>query len=140
MLLALALLCSVVLRLAWVGDDAYITLRTIENWIHGHGITWNPGERVQTYTHPLWMLLLAAARWLSGEAFYTAIALGMGCTLLSVLVLLRGIGVAHASTAALIMLIAARSFGDYATSGLENPLAYLLLALLCAEKIGRAHV
>lgn len=131
--LAFALLCYQIARLAWVGDDAYITLRTIENWIHGHGITWNPGERVQTYTHPLWMLLLAAARFVSGEAFYTAIALGMGCTLLAVLTLLRGIRAPHACTAALAMLLAARSFGDYATSGLENPLAYLLLALLCTE-------
>lgn len=131
-------LCYVILRLAWVGDDAYITLRTIENWIHGHGITWNPGERVQTYTHPLWMLLLATGRWLSGEAFYTAITLGTACTLLAVLVLLRCIGRADACAAALVMLIAARSFGDYATSGLENPLAYLLLALLCAESTREA--
>lgn len=133
--LMFALLCFVIVRLAWVGDDAYITLRTIENWIHGHGITWNPGERVQTYTHPLWMLALAGGRWLSGEAFYTAIVLGAGCTLLAVLTLLRSIGAAHACAAALAMLIAARSFGDYATSGLENPLAYLLLALLCAESM-----
>jgi hypothetical protein len=43
---------------AWLCDDAYITLRTVANFCHGLGLTWNPDERVQTYTHPLWMLAL----------------------------------------------------------------------------------
>jgi arabinofuranosyltransferase len=44
---------------AWLCDDAYITFRTVDNFIHGYGLTWNVAERVQAYTHPLWMLLLS---------------------------------------------------------------------------------
>jgi hypothetical protein len=44
-----------------MSDDAYITLRTVDNWVNGRGLVWNTAERVQTYTHPLWMLLLSAA-------------------------------------------------------------------------------
>src|SRR5205085_11882162 len=46
---------------AWLGDDAYITFRVIWNLLHGYGATFNPGERVQAYTHPLWLLVMSAA-------------------------------------------------------------------------------
>ncbi len=42
-----------------MSDDAYITLRTVDNFINGYGLTWNISERVQAYTHPLWMFLLS---------------------------------------------------------------------------------
>ncbi|MDB4977741.1 MAG: hypothetical protein JWN48_6082, partial [Myxococcaceae bacterium] len=57
---ALVVLFGLVLRSAWVTEDAYITLRTVDNWVHGFGLRWNTDERVQGYTHPLWMLLLSA--------------------------------------------------------------------------------
>ena len=60
---------------AWVVDDAYITFRSVDNWIAGRGLTWNPGERVQVFTHPLWMLLVAAAYAVTREFFYTSLAL-----------------------------------------------------------------
>lgn len=36
----------VVLRNAWVGDDAYISFRTVDNFVNGYGLTWNVAERV----------------------------------------------------------------------------------------------
>ena len=57
--LLLAALAAQVLRLAWLSDDAYITLRSVENFTHGYGAVYNVGERVQSFTHPLWMLLLS---------------------------------------------------------------------------------
>ncbi len=62
--------CGVaVLRAAWLSDDSYITLRTIDNFWNGYGLRWNVIERVQTFTDPLWMLLLAAAYGVTREAF-----------------------------------------------------------------------
>ena len=43
----------------WLCDDAYISLRTVDNWVAGRGLRWNAFERVQSFTHPLWLLLLA---------------------------------------------------------------------------------
>ncbi|MGE3173217.1 MAG: hypothetical protein AB7O97_11385 [Planctomycetota bacterium] len=123
---------AVVVRLAWVSDDAFITLRTVENWYAGHGPVWNVADRVQTYTHPLWMLLLAAARGVLGEAYSAALWLGFGCTAAAVVVLLRALGPARAVVAVTTVLLAARSFAEYSTGGLENALAHLLLALLMA--------
>ena len=46
-----------IVKKAWIYEDAYITFRTIENFFNGFGLRWNPDERVQTYTHPLWLFL-----------------------------------------------------------------------------------
>ena len=129
-LLLVALFALVVLRRAWVCDDAYITFRTVDNVVHGYGLTWNAGERVQTYTHPLWMLLLTVFYALTGEAFWTSIVLSL---ILSVVTLLLLVSlVARSTTSALfvsLLLVFSRAFVDYSTSGLENALTHLLLVL-----------
>jgi arabinofuranosyltransferase len=52
------------LRSSWISDDAAISLRTVLNVTHGFGLTFNIAERVQTFTHPLWLLLLTSrGRW-----------------------------------------------------------------------------
>ena len=120
----------VMLRCDWLSDDAYITFRTVENFVDGHGLRWNVAERVQTYTHPLWMLLLSGIYWLTREFYYTAIALS---ALLSIAtVLLFAARVAAAAFPALIGVAAftlSKAFVDYSMSGLENPLTHLLLML-----------
>ncbi len=52
------LLLITLLRTAWVSDDAMITLRTLMNFEHGYGLRFNIDERVQAYTHPLWLFVL----------------------------------------------------------------------------------
>lgn len=43
-------------------DDANIFFRYARNLAHGHGLVWNPGgERVEGFSSPAWVLLLAAA-------------------------------------------------------------------------------
>ncbi|MCX6552082.1 MAG: hypothetical protein NTY02_13965, partial [Acidobacteria bacterium] len=54
---------------SWVGDDAYITFRVSDNLIHGYGLRWNVAERVQAYTNPLWMFVMAGGAAVTGE-FY----------------------------------------------------------------------
>ncbi len=43
-------------------DDAFISFRHAENLLAGHGLVWNPGERVEGITNLGWTLLLASAR------------------------------------------------------------------------------
>ena len=40
-------------------DDAMISMRYAENWVQGKGIVWNEGERVEGYTNPLQVCLMA---------------------------------------------------------------------------------
>jgi arabinofuranosyltransferase len=126
--LLVALYTITIAHNAWVSDDAYITFRTIDNWSRGYGLTWNPGERVQPYTHPLWMLLMAALHRMSGEFYLTSIGLGLVVSLAVVLIVARAAASApHAAALALVACCFSRAFTDYSTSGLENPLSHLLL-------------
>ncbi len=130
----LSLFSLALLRTAWVGDDAYFTFRTIDNFVHGYGLRWNVAERVQAYTHPLWMLLLTPFYWITGEPFFTSIAISSALTLITIWLLLRRAPSAWTAAAGLTVLLASRAFIDYSTSGLENPLTHLLLVLF----LGRA--
>ena len=123
---------AVLLRTAWLSDDALITLRTVLNFTHGYGLTFNVAERVQTYTHPLWMLMLTGAYLVAGNVYYAAIGLSVGVSLVVFWSTLR-----LAATSAQVWIVAAvllfsRAFVDYSTSGLENPLSNLLLVAFVA--------
>jgi hypothetical protein len=55
--------------LAWThlgaaAEDAYITFRFAANLIAGHGLTYNPGERVMGFSSPLWTLWVALGQTL----------------------------------------------------------------------------
>ena len=73
----LAAAAVVFVRTAWLCDDAYITLRTVSNFVAGFGPRFNVAERVQAFTHPLWFLLETPFFALSQESFYTPIALSL---------------------------------------------------------------
>jgi arabinofuranosyltransferase len=128
--LPIALYALVVLQSAWLHEDAYITYRTIDNFVHGYGATWNIGERVQTYTHPLWFLAMSVAHFLTGEIFYTSTFFSWACSLAAVLVLALWVAPsAKNASYGIALLCSCKAFVDYSTSGLENPLSHLLLAL-----------
>jgi len=135
----LLLYVVVVIRTAWVCDDAYITLRTVDNFIHGYGLTWNVAERVQTYSHPLWMFVLAAFYAVTHEAYLTTVVLSLFISVAAVF--LFAFKIAPSSKAACLGIIAltlSKSFVDFSTSGLENPLSHLLLALFLISYFHRA--
>ena len=123
-------LIATVLRLAWIGDDAYITFRVVDNLANGFGARWNVHERVQPYTHPLWMGLISAVYLATGEPYFTAIALSVLLT--GATAWLLAARIARTYEAAMIglgVLLFSKAFTDFSTSGVENPLAHLLLAL-----------
>lgn len=74
---------AVLIRTAWVCDDAYITLRTVDNFVNGFGLTWNSAERVQAFTHPLWLLILTAGYALTRESYLTTTVLSILVSLLA---------------------------------------------------------
>jgi hypothetical protein len=45
-------------------DDAMISMRYARNLVEGNGLVWNPGERVEGFTNPLWVLFMAAVHLL----------------------------------------------------------------------------
>lgn len=127
--LLIVLFLTLLIRTAWISDDAYITFRTVDNFLHGYGLRWNVAERVQSYTHPLWMMLIAVAHFGTGEPYYATLAISAILTLIA----LAGIvAIADSPVAAMLgftLVVLSKAFLDYSTSGLENPLTHALLAL-----------
>ena len=125
------LLCFVflalLLRTAWLSDDGLITLRTVLNLTHGYGLTFNIAERVQTYTHPLWMLMLTGAYLVVGNVYYAAIGLSVSVSLFVFWLTLRQTATSAQVWIVAAVLLSSRAFVDFSTSGLENPLSNLLL-------------
>src|SRR5262245_57547519 len=78
---AVCFLLAVILNSAWVTEDAYITFRSIEQLFAGNGPRWNPHERVQVFTHPLWFILLSFWRVVSSNLYIGAIVLSLVCSL-----------------------------------------------------------
>lgn len=126
-------LAWLVLSRAWVADDAYFSFRTVDNFINGYGLTWNVTERVQGFTHPLWVLLLSVLYLFTREAYLTSILFSLALTLgLGWLVLTAFSRSAWHGAAALVLLGLSTAFIDYSTSGLENPLSHLLMIVFLA--------
>ena len=124
-----ALFVVVVLRNAWIHDDAYITYRTVDNFINGYGLRWNPVERVQTYTHPLWMFVVAAAYAVTHEMFFTVIFTSVALSVATILMVAFGVASSVAAGGlAVLVLTCSKAFVDYSTSGLENPLTHVVFA------------
>ncbi len=125
------LLATVVVSKAWVTDDAYITFRSVQNFVEGRGLTWNPAERVQVFTHPLWMLSISAVYAATGEFFYSSLTLNLAFTLAAAsLLAFRLASSWQAACLGVALLTVSRAFTDFSTSGLENPLTHFLLVLL----------
>jgi len=73
LVLSLAFYLLIIVKDGWLSDDSYITLRVVYNFIHGYGLTWNTDERVQAYTHPLWMFCLSLIYFFTHEAYYSTL-------------------------------------------------------------------
>jgi arabinofuranosyltransferase len=121
------LFLAVVVGRAWVSDDSYITFRVVNNFHAGYGFRWNVAERVQVFTHPLWMLLITFIFTFSKEVYLTSIFLSI---VLSILVL--GVFIWHerknrAIWLGILLLALSNAYVDYSTSGLENALSHFLL-------------
>lgn len=142
---------TVVVALAWsrrwMSDDGFINLRVADQVVHGNGLVFNAGERVEVATSPLWIAVLAAASAILRFADPALLAVLIGA-------LLGGVGIACGSLASLRLLratdvgegwnipllavtfVVVTPFLDFSTSGLEGALtwawlgiAYLLVVL-----------
>jgi arabinofuranosyltransferase len=120
----------VFIKNAWVGDDAYILFRSLEQLLDGHGPRWNPHERVQVFTCPLWYWLLAAMGSIYRNHYINSIILSAVCNLLLLWNLHKIFANARVWLLAVLMLVFSQAYFDFTSSGLENPLIYCLLSFV----------
>jgi arabinofuranosyltransferase len=127
--LVLALFTTAFIRTAWIAEDAFITFRVIDNILSGLGAVWNTAERVQVYTHPLWLAILLPLVWLFRDPYWAALLLGYAFFIGTLLVLIRLCRpIDWTALGVLTLLLMSRSVLDYSSSGLENSLVHFLYA------------
>ncbi|AFH48262.1 Hypothetical protein IALB_0550 [Ignavibacterium album JCM 16511] len=119
------------LKTAWLCDDAYITFRTVDNFVNGYGLRWNIAERVQTYTHPLWMFIVTIFYFFTKEAFFTSIILSIAISIITVYLILFKFRSSPLNKLIIILpILLSKALIDFSTSGLENSLSHLLFIVL----------
>ena len=118
----------IVFMTAWLTDDAYISFKSVDNFINGYDLTWNIGERVQAYTHPLWMFVLSGFYSFTHELYFISVFISILISLFTFYFLIKKISISAVnSLLAGLILIFSKAFIDYSTSGLENPLTHLFI-------------
>jgi arabinofuranosyltransferase len=133
----LAVSCAALAALAWgnrfVQDDAFIAFRYAANLAAGHGLTWNPGERVEGYTNFLWTLVISVPLRLGLDPVRVSQALGIalfvGSLVATYRLALTVLGSPARALLAVWLLGTHYTFSAYATGGLETQLqAFLIIA------------
>ena len=118
------------LRTTWVGDDAAITMRSVLNLTHGLGARFNIDERVQSFTSPLWFLLLSGLSVITTNVFVSVFVLSISTSLAVLWLLMMKVArTSWGGVFAAAVLLLSKAYVDFASSGLENPLSHLLLVL-----------
>jgi len=93
----LILLCIVFIVICnnnrFIQDDAFISFRYVQNFVDGHGLVFNIGERVEGYTNLLWVLILSALVRMNFDIGNTAqtLSLAFGVLVLVMTYLLSGL-------------------------------------------------
>lgn len=136
LVLVVVLLAHACYYMPFFSDDALISLRYLERFLQGYGLTWTDGIRVEGYSNLLWILLLSgfgvfnvdliAAARISGIA-------GMAVVMLSALLFYTKAGTLKQVwlpllTGLLFFCLAAPT-AVWAIGGLEQPLIAALLAI-----------
>ncbi|MDC0676233.1 hypothetical protein [Sorangium atrum] len=127
--------------LMWVADDAFISFRYAENLVRGHGLVFNPGERVEGYTNFLWTLLVAAPMAVGVGPITTSIVLSLLC-FAGVIVLSTRLSARinpesrFGMPLAALLIACSYTMGSFGTSGLETMFGafMVLLAMDCAAR------
>jgi hypothetical protein len=129
----------------FTSDDAYITMRYARHAAAGEGLVYNPGERVEGYSNPLWLGLLVVAAKLGLDLVVAAKLLGIIAGALSLLLALGIIlrltdGHNPLAYYGLLPLCTSAALGVYAASGLETILyaCFLTALVYCWLSFGAA--
>ncbi len=128
--IALAICLIYAASKAAVTADAYVTFRVVDNFINGFGLRWNIAERVQVYTHPLWMFLHIPLYKIWPNIFQVTIFISALCTAIALALPLYHFRRTPLEAIGLFLLplTISVSFTDSSFLGLENPLLHALFA------------
>ena len=132
----------------WICDDGFIYLHVADNLLSGLGPVFNPGERVEAYTSPLWLALISLAGAIlkpvshAGLPPFEWIAVGLGVASSIGAYAFASIGTERLWRSGErgvpvggLVVLGLVPFWDYGTSGLESSLVLLWLGLSFAGMV-----
>lgn len=136
------LLAGLFVVLAWsqglcTQDDSFISFRYARNLAEGHGLVFNPGERVEGYTNFLWTVAMAGVIRAGGDPVLASrvlgIAFGAGLVLVTWVLAGRACGRSPWSSRCIAPLLLAVSppLIAEAAMGLETAMFAFLVLLGC---------
>jgi hypothetical protein len=117
-----------------IQDDGFIYFRIATNAASALGPVFNPGDRVDAATSPVWTALLAIAARLGAPLTIAAPLVGLLCTIATIVLVARWmmelapprtVPAVLLGLVAPLLLVADARFWLYAFSGMETPLAAL---------------
>ena len=123
----------------YIVDDTFISLRYARNLVDGHGLVYNPAQRVEGYSNFLWVVLEAGMMWL-GWPVITGIKVvglvsGAAAAMLTFFLAAHIYGARPgrmvASFVAFALVCLNSSVAVWAPAGLETGLFALLLIAAC---------
>lgn len=117
-----------------VQEDAFISFRYAANLLDGHGLVYNPGERVEGYTNFLWTVMIAGAMALGADPAVAVHLAGIAaalllCGLVLCVARMARPGGRWAGIPALALLAGTPGFAAEAVQGLETVWFALLVTL-----------
>lgn len=114
----------------WVTEDAFITFRSVETFWNGGGPNFNDGIRVESFSHPLWFMILLVLR-IAGSDMLPPLSAGLGiCLSIGGLACalragyLRFRGLSNLFPLGGLIVLSLPPFWDFASSGLETGLTF----------------
>ncbi|MCZ6782653.1 MAG: hypothetical protein O7G30_05010 [Proteobacteria bacterium] len=116
-------------------DDAFISFRYGQHWADGHGLVFNPGDRVEGYSNLAWTVLFGAIASVASDPVWwmkgIALTLGAGALVLVAALALQTTGSVVAAAVAALLVAQSPFFAVWTVAGLETPLfAVELLAMV----------
>ncbi len=129
---AIPFVLGILVVLEFVKDDAYISFRYAHNLVHGKGLVFNVGDKLEGYTNFLWVLILAPFEALGWDLFQvcevigTALGIGLLIETTRFSWWLGGERKDLSGAWASVWLATSSSMVLWAKGGLEQPLAQLL--------------
>ena len=98
-------------------DDAYISFRYADNLVNGHGLVFNPGERVEGITNLLWTLLFVPILAAGLDPAPVSLSMGM---ISSVLLLVATWRLSSGNWLAVLLVAAVPGISLEGAQGLET--------------------
>jgi len=117
----------------WISDDAFISYRYAENFSSGHGLVFNPGEKIEGYSNFLWVMIASFLNILGLSPLLSSKFISYFISLLIIFLVFKTSQAFRLNKLTSSLCALALSFSSsiayYSMSGLETVLYTFLLIL-----------